>query len=72
MYKFNFIYLIRQLPYEAYKTAIKDIANICSVSHSTVRKWIYLKKDEPYDITHKNIMDLADFFNVQPKELYND
>lgn len=71
-YKYTLIYLIRQLPYEAYKTAISDIANFCDVSDNTVRKWIYLRKDKHYDIAFGKMLKLADFFNVQPKDLYND
>jgi hypothetical protein len=71
-YKYNIIYHVRQLPWENYKTAIEDIARVCSVSPTTVRKWIYLRKEDNYDISFGNILRVADFFSIQPKDLIND
>lgn len=71
MYKYNFLDLLRKLPYEDYQIAMKWIPMRLNIAPSTWKSWIYAKKDSSLELTPSNLTLLASFFNCSIEKLIN-
>lgn len=71
MYKYRIHYLLRQLSYDDYTIAMKWIPEKLNISQSTWRKWIYIKKNDPREISISQLQVLATFFECEVKDLIN-
>lgn len=54
------------------ETNIKQLAFFLKRSERTVNRWANIKMDEPFDIPFSKVLQIADFFNVKPQEIYTD
>lgn len=69
-YKFKLHYLLMRLPYEESIEAWEIVPKLLKISRSTFKRWVFLKEDNHYDIPYSQMVLLANFFNVEPKDIY--
>lgn len=70
-YKYRLIYLLKNLQQIDYELSLQHLPMHCGVSRRTFERWIYLKKDSHFEIPLNSAMKLAQWFAVNPDELYN-
>ncbi|MCO5258698.1 MAG: hypothetical protein M9916_00965 [Crocinitomicaceae bacterium] len=71
MYKYNIHTLLRKLSYEDYQISWKFFPERLSISTSTWKRWIYIKKDSSAQIPLCALVMIASFFEVEISELLN-
>ena len=71
MLKYNILNKLNNLPYSFAKRVRKEIPKQVGCSHNTFKKWLYIKHDEATEIRGDALIMMAEFFSVEPKELYS-
>ena len=69
-YKYKLHSLLRKLTVEDYEIALSHLPQWIGVSKDTFRAWIYIKDNEPREIHGTALIKLANFFQIQPFELF--
>ena len=69
-YKYNILHRINRLPYKIGKKFKKEAPAMLGIAPSTFNKYIYLKEDDQCEIRATLLIQIADFFEVHPRELY--
>lgn len=67
-YKYRLKYWLWMNP----ETNINQLALFLKMSERTVNRWANIKMDEPFDIPFSKVLQIADFFNVEPQGIYTD
>lgn len=71
MLKYNILHKINKLPYSIAKNFKEEAPNQIGCSCQTFKKWLYIKSDESTEIRGDALIMIAEFFKVEPKELYS-
>lgn len=69
--KYNIHELLNKLPHEDYREAMNYLPQQLGISRRTLKAWMYRKMDDQNDIPSEALIKLADFFEVEPKAIYN-
>lgn len=69
MYKYRLHYLLRQLSYDDYRTAMHWLPQKLFISHSTWLRWIYLPMGSKQNISVEKLELLATFFECNIEDL---
>lgn len=69
-YKYNILHRLNKLPYARTKLFYEQAYKQFNIHELTLRKWLYIKDDESLEIRASILIQIAEFFEVHPKELY--
>jgi hypothetical protein len=72
LYKYRIHYLLCQLSAEDYHCARNFLPGHLNISPVTLNSWIYRKMDSAVEIPADALLKLAQFFKVEPLELYEE
>tara|TARA_R110000868_G_scaffold404967_1_gene683828 strand:- start:602 stop:898 length:297 start_codon:yes stop_codon:yes gene_type:complete len=70
MLKYNILHRINKMPYANAKLFKREAPKQLNCTSFTFSKWIYLKHDEKHEIRGGALIQIAEFFKVQPIELF--
>lgn len=70
MLKYNIIHKINKLPHSIAKEFKKKAPEQLQCTPDTLRNWLYIKTEDTREIRADALIQIAEWFGVQPKELY--
>lgn len=71
MYKYNILKYLRELPVNDYRQFSRSLPSMLNVSQSTLKRWLYLKKEHPGEIPVSKLKQIADILSITINDLIN-
>jgi hypothetical protein len=71
-YKYRILYYLNQLDPDDKQLSLEKLPEFLGVSKSTLQRWIYLPKDDYFEIPLRVAFKLASWFEIDLLQLYSE
>lgn len=72
MYKYTINILLYKMNKHECRMALLNLPGLLNVSSNTLHRWRYISIDSYFDIPFTKLVQLAEYFDVKPQDMYTD